>query len=241
MKSLAAILVLLALAGCSTDSRIPEFIPAGAIVRSVHGEVQYGNGKVWNRLRVNMDLTSGTQIRTGHDSETSFQIDPAARLILSADSEVDLTEMMVRRLKHDTSTRTTLELRQGAILGYGGKLSPESYFQIRGNGVTAEVRGGDFRLTADGSMEAVAGEMTVWTGGKTYQLHAGEFFDPKKNEVGRLPGPSIFVGTFFNGCVGLDPSGNGLFGPRPVPFVLSPFDFGLRMARHGWVAPAAGN
>lgn len=192
MKSFAAILVLLALAGCGTNSLTSWFKPEpdGLTVRSVHGEVEYSNGGVWETLRVNMVFTNGAQIRTGHDSEVYFSVGRSAVVKLTVDSELVLTAMMVQRHLFADSTRTVLELRQGAISGSVKKLARESSFQIRGGGLTVENRGGDLRMSADGRVEAVAsvnGAVTVQAGGKAYPLQTGEYFDPKKNEVGKLP------------------------------------------------------
>jgi hypothetical protein len=191
MKSFAAILVLLALAGCSTDSRSSAFKPGSAVVRSVLGDVQYGNGGVWKRLRVNRELTNGDQIRTGHGSYVYIQVNGStSTLVLVEDSELGLSEMMAQNA---LTTRTALEVGKGKILGKIKKLALDSSFHVRGGGVTLEISGGDFQMSAEGRVEAVNGEMTVQAGGKTYQLLTGEYFDAKKNEVGRLPAQPIIL------------------------------------------------
>ena len=243
MKSFVAILVLAALAGCSThsgtgvpgpaDSAQPpttEFKPDpnGVTVRSVHGEVQYKNGAVWDRLQANMVFTNGVQIRTGHDSEVYLGLGRAAVVKLVEDSECNLEAIMVRRrIIRPATTRTGMELRQGTLLGSVKKLSQESSFQIRGGGLTAEVRGGDVAMKANGTVTAVSGEISVQAGAKTYKLRTGQSFDPQFNMV--------VVGA-----------GGGLVfdrDPRPLlPWSpsLSPFDRGLQNARHGF-APDPGN
>lgn len=236
MKSFASLLVLLAaaVAGCSTTSRTefspsavagetqsPGFEPGGATVRSVHGEVQYGTGGAWDRLRVNMVLTNGVQVRTGHDAETYLSLGRSATVKLTADSELDLEAMMVRRRIFAQATRSAQELRKGAMLGSVKELSPESVFQIRSGGVTVEVRSADFSMEVGGNVVAVTGLVTVRAGGKTYQLRTGEYFDSKKNQVvrrsdGWVPDHPV------------DPSRL-----QPGSSSLSPFDRGLENARHG--------
>jgi hypothetical protein len=230
MKSLTATLVLLALAGCSTDSQTWEFQPGVVTVRSIHGEAQYGNGGVWDRLRVNMDLTNGVQIRTGHDSEVTFLVGCSVGLKLTPDSELHFTAITVRHLVGWLETRTALELPHGTVLCVVKKLSPESSFQIRSGGFTVEVRKGDFLMSAEDKVEVVAGEITLLGGGKTLQLRSREYFDLKKNEIGRVPdGPNMWGDFFVDG---------GVTDYALVDFVetwpespLSPYDYGLARAR----------
>jgi FecR-like protein len=235
MKPFAAILVLLALAGCSTDSRTPVLKPGSAIVRSVIGDVQYGSGGVWKRLRVNLELTNGTQIRTGHSSNVYLQVNGStSTLKLEADTELDLEEMTGRNA---AATRTALELRKGTVLGKVKKLSSESSFQVRGGGVTLEVRGGDFQMSDDGRVEAVNGEMTVRTGGQIHQLVDGQYFDPKKDEVGILPDRGIILYCpILPGFTNYPVNPFLLLQGSPA---LSPFQRGLENARHG--IPASGD
>jgi len=236
MKPFAAILVLLALAGCSTDSRSPAFKPGSAIVRSVLGDVQYGNGGVWKRLRVNLELTNGTQIRTGRECVTYLQIGRAATVKLEDYGELELTAIMVRHYSIGRdATRTALELRKGTILGKVKQLSSESSFQVRSGGVTLEVHGTDFQMSADGRVEILTGDATVTSGGQTYQLADEEYFDPRNNEVGKLPQiievyPGLPVVSPWR-----PPSGSSSVGSSS----LSPFERGLENARHG--LPATGN
>jgi hypothetical protein len=238
MKSLAAILVLLVFAGCSTNFRNPEFKPGGLPVRFIYGgDVQYWDGGGWDRLRVNMVLTNGAQIRTGHDAKVGFLAGRSVIMLLSSDSKLDLAATTVRHLLHWDETRTVLELRQGTIQCIVKKLSPESSFQIRGGDVTVDVRKGDFQMSADGRVEAVAGELTVLAAAKTCLLRAGDYFDSRKGEVGKVPDLSAFLSTFIT---------NPVTDYYIVDFVESrppslSFDRGLENARRGWVDPAAGN
>jgi predicted small lipoprotein YifL len=243
MKSFVAILALAALAGCSTHSRtgVPspavsaqppttEFKPDanGVTVRSVHGEVQYKNGAVWDRLEANMVFTNGVQIRTGHDSEVYLGLGRAAVVKLVEDSECNLEAMMVQRhIILPATTRTGIELRQGALFGSFKKLPPllpKSSFQIRCGGLTVEDRGGDVAMNADGTVRADSGEISVQAGGKTYTLRTGQSFDPKKNKV-----VSVSAGHPVDS--------NRL---QPGSPSLSPFERGLQNARHGF-APDTGN
>ena len=132
-----------------------------------------------------MELAIGTLIRTGRGSVAYLQINGYTAMIkVTEDSELDLTEMMGR---NTNATRTALEVRKGAILGNVRKLSSESSFQVRGGGVTLKVRGTDFQMSAQGRVDIVTGDAIVTSDGKSYQLVTGEYFDPKKNEVGYFP------------------------------------------------------
>jgi hypothetical protein len=255
MKSLAAILVLLAVAGCSTDSRAPAhpppahppepvsaaypdylgtnsqsegFAPVGAVVRSLHGDVQYGNGISWQPVRVNLMIPGGSRIRTGPGSDAYLSLaGTSATVKLTADSDVELASMMLRSQPGGNATRIALELHQGALLGSVKKLSAESAFQVRGGGVTMKLREGDFQMSAEGRVEAVRGAITVQAGEKTYQLQTGKYFDAKKDEVGKVPG-EFLTGTFV--IMPVSPSAPSAW---PGSSSLSPFERGLENARHG--------
>jgi len=264
MKTSAAILVLLALAGCSTpplpqaplaqtpppqalisglvrdSAPFPEFSIANsessgfrtakAIVRSVLGDVQYGNGGVWNPIRLNMELANGTLIRTGHGASAFLSVNVLTSTIkVEEDSELDLTEMMAWS---PITTRTALEVRKGMILGTVRKLSPESSFQVRGGGVTLKVHGTDFKMSAEGRVEMPTGAGIVTTDGISFQLPGGEYFDPGKNEVGNIPPPPVL--NYMPGFPGPPPA----HPDPPVPVSswpgaepLSPFERGLENAR----------
>jgi hypothetical protein len=242
VKSLPAILVLLALAGCSTDSPNSEskpesvtvaeaqpmvqstniFTPSTASiwVAAAHSDAQYLNGAVWEVLAPNMAFTNGVQLRTGRDSWVDFAIGRVAYLRLSADAELVLPPVDVATM------RIVLELRRGTILGYVKRLPQESLFQVHGGELTLEPCGGDFVMEYAGKVGALTGEMTVRLQGKTYQLRTGQCFDPKSYDIGALPRKF------------LDLNGGAIIFCPPVPpswpsLSLSPFDRGLENARHG--------
>jgi len=256
MKPLAAVLVLLVFAGCSTDSRTPApirgpfsdstpfpefsiansetagFKPAKAIIRALHGEVQYANGGGWEALRVNLQLTNGAQIRTGHGANALLQVNGLTAIIkLLEDSQLDLIEMMGKNI---TPTRTALEVRKGTIHGFVEERPRDYSFQVRGGGVTLKAHGGEFQMSAEGRVEIIRGAGTITAGGKAYQLTTSQYFDLEKNEAGNLPPPANLVLLNALGSHRLPKS-------LPGPPALSPFDRGLENARRGWVDPAAGN
>jgi hypothetical protein len=204
MRLLTAMLVLLAMAGCSTDSRTPApepesvsgafpafsiansqtagFKPQKAVVRSVKGDVQYSSGEDWKPLRVNQELTNGAQIRTLHAATVFLSVNSTnSALELVEDTEVNLMEMMMG--SNGSSARTALELRRGKILGSVRTLSSDSTFQVRGGGAILKIHGTDFDMTDEGRVQLWTGTATVTFGGKTYQLRTGEYFDPKKKKV----------------------------------------------------------
>jgi hypothetical protein len=252
MKSFAAILVLLALAGCSTnppppDPKLPpaplipwtengavsptnDFKPARAIVRSVHGKVEFWDGSSWQPLLVNHYLTTGTPIRTGPGADVYLQVNGFTSTIkLSEDGQLDLTTMMAGR---GSVTRTVLDVRKGTILGSVKKLSSQDGYQVRGGGVTMKVHGTDYKMSADGRVEIITGIATVTSDGKDYQVATGRYFDPKKNEVGKLPDrPTIPIDPRPGGIT-IVPFGTSISWPGSAS--LSPFDAGLQNARHGW-------
>jgi hypothetical protein len=144
-----------------------------------------------------MDLTNGAQIRTGHDSEVGFAVGYSAIIKLGSDSELGFARLTARPDLGRDAIRTALVLWRGEVQCIVKKLPPESSFQIRAGEVTVDVRKGDFQLSADGSVEAIAGAPTVLAAGKTYLLRAGEYFDSKKCEVGKIPNLALVVSSFI--------------------------------------------
>jgi hypothetical protein len=208
MKSLGTALILMAVAGCGTDSRTPAqkpepaggsfqeysfanseaagFKPQRALVRSVDGEVQYFSGEAWKQLRPNQILTNGARIRTGRGASAYLSVNAnISAMKLVEDSDLDLTEMMLGR--DGAATQTALELRKGAVLGVVKTLPSGSSFQVRAGGVLLKIHGTEFQMRSDGWVGLGSGVATVTSGGKAWQLQTGMYFDPKKNEVGILP------------------------------------------------------
>jgi hypothetical protein len=211
VKSLAAFLVLLAVAGCSTDSRTPVLVPyypemgpftdflgnysqppvlkaQRATVRAVLGTVQQWNGEVWTDVHRNMELTNGTRIRTLDQSSVLLSVNGLTSSVkLTEDTELEIKETMGESAQAESWT--VLELRKGTILGSVGKRSVYSSFQVRGGGIMAEVRIGEFQMSAEGRVEVNTGAVSVTADGRTLRLRRGVYFDAITNEVGRSPDP----------------------------------------------------
>jgi hypothetical protein len=189
-----------------------------------------------------MELDNGAQIRTAHQSEVYLQVNGLTSTIkIVEDSQLDLTQMMVRHDGNATPTRTALEVRKGTILGSVKKFDADSSFQVRGSGVTLRILRGDFQMTAEGRVTMVTGEGIVTSGGKSHHLVTGQSFDPQKNEVGTMPEPEFIDPSkfYWPGGISVLP----IVDPKLQPWSasLSPFDRGLENARHGWVNPPPGN
>jgi len=111
MKTLAPLLFLAAVAGCSTTAPLPKaespqfaavLVPAPAelkleriVIRAVHGQVQYWDGNLWAGLRPNMVLTNGLQIRPGADSSVDLFGGYCVSMRLMADHSQNVKAFLV--------------------------------------------------------------------------------------------------------------------------------------------------
>jgi len=201
-----------------------------AIVRAVHGSAEYYLGGSWMPLHPNMELTAGTQIRTGADSYVSLNVNGFTSSIrVTENTQVTLDRMSMMG-GSDSDTDTSLKLDTGTVLGTVKKLSANSRYEIQTPNGVAGVRGTDIGVTVivkgDGTytitFSSITGELVasavVGTETIVKVLHDGQSWTVG-GDVIQTPAPML---EFQQGVIGqlqFGPS-NVLLPPPPFP---SPF------------------
>lgn len=152
MKQIKTILVcglVLALTGLTT-----MLVAAGgerhtkAIVRSVHGKVQYQTeGGQWKPLRVNQELTEGTLMKSEAGADAYLQVNGLTSTVkLTESTTITLKKMLATGAGMSADTSTDLKLDDGTVLGSVRKLSANSDYQVTVPNGVAGIRGTDFEV-----------------------------------------------------------------------------------------------
>jgi len=120
-----------------------------AIVRAIHGKVSYkAGGGDWMPLRVNQELSPGTQIKTDPGAEAYLQVNGFASTVkLTESTTVTLTKMMQMGSFFSPDSSTDLKLDGGKVLGSVRKLSANSDYKVSVPNGVAGIRGTDFEVT----------------------------------------------------------------------------------------------
>lgn len=201
MKSFPMIMLLLALAGCATQPLRTGEMPRAIVIRSVTGVVQYRYGEDWHHLYPNTFLTNGAQIRTSPDGQMDVSLGTYPRTLavfrVTSDSELAFVELGDPDKSDPRKTSTVLDLRKGEILGSVKNLSQKATLEILAGDVALFSKGGDFSMEFGGPVADTMGKMTLQSSGMTFQLHKGQFFDPKKDEIRKSPPPILVTPLYM--------------------------------------------
>jgi hypothetical protein len=81
-----------------------------------------------------------------------------------------------------------------------------------------------------GNIGSMSGGMSAQAGGKSYPLHAGQVFEPRTDEIGRLPADFVRQLNFADFGPG---SHQAVIPAQPPSSPLSPCERGLDKARIG--------
>jgi len=151
MKKIQAVVACgIAMAFCCATNLFAVEAPGQtkAIVRAVHGDAQYNAGGGWQALRPNMELDSGTQIKTGPDSYVSLNVNGLHSSVrVSQNTQVSLDRMSTTGDSSDADTDTSMKLDAGTVLGKVQKLSANSRYEIVTPSGVAGIRGTDFSVS----------------------------------------------------------------------------------------------
>src|SRR5271157_170180 len=146
--TLVACVAALALIGAATLRSAEMGRKEGkAVVRAVHGNVEYESNGSWLKLKPNMDLVPGVKIRTGPDSYTDLFVNGSSTVRITEDTSMVIPEMFRVGPVRGADTETTLDLQTGTILGNVKKLSANSHYEIKTPHGIAGIRGTDFQVT----------------------------------------------------------------------------------------------
>ncbi len=151
--------------------------PAKARVLAVHGQATVATGTNANPIGVTqgMQLGIGARLRTGKDSSLSLEFADGSRLLLQADSELQLDQMS--RYGKSGMVDTRLRLQRGRISNTV-KPTPGASpgFIVDTPNASSAVRGTKFRMDAgadDTKTEVVDGKVAVNAGNHTTLVRKG--------------------------------------------------------------------
>jgi hypothetical protein len=149
MKRIKSILIcglVLALTGVTT-----LVVAAGgehntkAIVRSIHGKASYKlAGTDWTPLRVNQELSPGTDLKTEADSQVYLQVNGVTSTVEMTEST---TMTLTKMVEMGSDTSTELKLDGGMVLGDVKKISANSDYKVTVPNGVAGIRGTSFEVT----------------------------------------------------------------------------------------------
>ena len=235
-----AILIAAVMAGCTspppTTARPTVAARNGkAIVRSQHGNITFSTNGTFKRLRVNMELTAGTIIKTDAGSEAYLQVNGFTSTIkITENSILELTKMEQRRTLAGWDSETVLTVKMGKILSSVRKLSANSSYVIHTPKGVASIRGTDFEIAADllpdgtyrVTFTSITGQVSVTAmvdgQEKTQNLTTGQSWTPGEGDPKSAPPPPI-VGDYLPAGVRLIPV-ISTSGPLSPPTVIQPFN-----------------
>jgi hypothetical protein len=152
-----------------------------AIVRAVHGNVEFQSEGSWMPLRPNKELDPGVKIRTGPDSSTDLSVNGSTSTVrIQENTTMVIPEMFRVGPVRGADTDTTLDLQLGTVLGNVKKLSASSRYEIRTPHGVAGIRGTDFQVVV--SMEVGGGYVVTFTS-VTGQLTVSAVINPGEAPV----------------------------------------------------------
>jgi hypothetical protein len=234
--------VALAFVGVATlESAEDGSVQGKAIVKTVHGNVQYQSGGGWSELRPNTVLEAGAVIRTGPDSSADVSVNGlSSAMRVEADSTVAISSMTRTDSSRDADSETLLDLQDGAILGNVKKISANSRYEIKTPHGVAGIRGTDYhiksKMEADGrhrvTFTSISGQViasaVVDPGGPSVVkvLRDGESWTPGYGDVVQIPlyELQLFQGEISGLEQAVSPNGGAPAGPPPL--LSSPFASG---------------
>jgi hypothetical protein len=164
-----------------------------AVVRSVSGAAEYSEAGSWKALKAGTELQPGAQVRTGNDASVVLFLDQNGPLVQLTEN----TTLAIEKLNYtaggvDTTIETVLNVKAGRIMGYVKKLSGTSKYEVKTPSGVAGIRGTDYLISADGTVNVVAGQVVVVfvkSDGSvvTQVVNEGQMFNPATQKVEPIP------------------------------------------------------
>ena len=198
---------LVALNKITQDTRLPPGtklrLPVALLKReAVAAEVVDAQGKVTRTSKNGqpVPLTKGTQLQTGDtidtgpDSTAALRFVDASRLLLTPNTTLSLSELLL--LGKTGIAQTVMELKRGSIDTKVAKQQlPAGRYEVNSRAVNLAVRGTDFRASVDenqvGRSEVLEGGVQASAAGKPVQVPAGFGTSAAPGEAAREPVPLL--------------------------------------------------
>lgn len=140
-------------------------------------------------------LQTGDTIETGADSTAALRFVDASRLLLTPNTSLTLSEMVL--LGKTGIAQTVMELKQGAVDTKVTKQQlPAGRYEIKSRAVNLAVRGTDFRASVDptdqvGRSEVLEGAVQASAAGAPVQVAAGFGTSAAPGQAARTPVPLL--------------------------------------------------
>jgi hypothetical protein len=164
-----------------------------AVVRKVVGSAEYSEGGVYMPLKVGMELSEGTVVRTANEAMVLLFLDQNGPLLkLSENTTVSLDKLSYEVTGVDTVIETQLDVKSGRVVGIVKKLAATSKYEVKFPNGVAGIRGTEYVMTAAGDVYVVDGSVVVVVvaDGVPRQpmvVNAGEWFNSATGAVEPIP------------------------------------------------------
>jgi hypothetical protein len=168
-----------------------------AVVRSIKGAAECSEAGGWKALKLGMELAPGTQVRTGNDATVDLYLDQNGPLVrLTENTVLKIEKLNFENTGVDTVIETTLDLKSGRIVGVVKKLSGTSKYEVKTPTGVAGIRGTNYVIAADGTVNVLEGQIVVVfvksDGGLVTQVvNKNERFNPATQKVEPIPSDAI--------------------------------------------------
>jgi hypothetical protein len=144
--------------------------------------------------KVGDSISPGQQIATGAGSQLNlFLGDNGPTLIVDANASLSFDELSFDKSGAEPVINTKINVKAGKVAGYVKKTSSQSKYIVQTPTTTAAIRGTKYQVTEDGVVAVWEGVVSVTFRGNTYDVSAGQKFDPAVGAVvaNDLPIPSF--------------------------------------------------
>lgn len=150
-----------------------------AEVTAIKGTVTIGN----QPAKVGDMVGTGTQIVTGAGSSAELDLGQnGPSLQIQQGATVVLDELSYDDAGPEVIVNTKINLQAGKVAGYVKKTSSQSTYTVVTPTTTAAIRGTTYLVTAEGDVYVWDGCVDVRHGGRSFNVCAGQHFNP------RIPG-----------------------------------------------------
>ncbi len=199
------------LASLVADVQAQTMKQGNAKVRQIRGSAKYSTeGGIWVPLKVGATLKPGTMIQTAPESVVDLDLGENGPVVrVTPDTTVGLDKLAYAGTGADSVIETTVNVRNGTIIGNVKKLAKASKYEIKTPNGVAGIRGTDYVVSVkrlpDGTYEVTFTDITgtlviaaiVHGVPETVVLNAGESWTPGGDVV---PTPRQLL-DFYRGQV----------------------------------------
>lgn len=198
---LFACLTALAFVSLATDLQAQTMKEGSAKVRQIRGSAKYSNGgDVWVPLKVGTALKPGSTVQTALESIVDLDLGVNGPVIrVAPNTTMSLDKLAYSGTGVDDVIETTVNVKNGTIIGNVKKLAKASKYEIKTPNGVAGIRGTDYVVSVkklpDGTYEVTFTDITgtlviaaIVNGvPETVVLNAGESWTPGSDVVPTSP------------------------------------------------------